>query len=147
MPGLNEHRFVSVTEAQRIIEAWRIDCNALRPQYSLCQQTSLFSDSHFQKPTLLQLIEELLRVLIGDFRQHTPGAKAVQDVEQGGRELRDARGASQRVGDNGEVDGRGGGCRRHGGRVPLEEGAHVKATPAEVDVQSAADGHGARGGA
>jgi putative transposase len=36
---LNEHWFVSVADAQRIIEAWRIDYNTVRPHYSLGQQT------------------------------------------------------------------------------------------------------------
>jgi len=36
---LNEPWFVSVAEAQQIIEAWRIDYNTVRPHRSLRQQT------------------------------------------------------------------------------------------------------------
>lgn len=36
---LNEHWFLSVAEAQQIIEAWRIDYNTVRPHRSLGQQT------------------------------------------------------------------------------------------------------------
>jgi putative transposase len=36
---LNEHWFLSVAEAQQIIEAWRIDYNTVRPHRSLRQQT------------------------------------------------------------------------------------------------------------
>jgi putative transposase len=32
---LNEHLFASLTQARRIIEEWRIDCNAYRPHTSL----------------------------------------------------------------------------------------------------------------
>jgi putative transposase len=36
---LNEHWFLSVAEAQQIIEAWRVDYNTVRPHRSLGQQT------------------------------------------------------------------------------------------------------------
>jgi putative transposase len=36
---LNEHWFVSVSDAQRLIEAWRIDYNTVRPHCALGQQT------------------------------------------------------------------------------------------------------------
>ena len=36
---LNEHWFLSVAEAQHIIEAWRVDYNTVRPHRSLGQQT------------------------------------------------------------------------------------------------------------
>jgi putative transposase len=36
---LNEHWFLSVAEAQHIIEAWRIDYNTVRPHRSLGQLT------------------------------------------------------------------------------------------------------------
>lgn len=36
---LNEHVFSSLAEARRIIEAWRIDYNEVRPHSSLCYQT------------------------------------------------------------------------------------------------------------
>lgn len=36
---LNEHWFLSVAEAQQIIEAWRVDYNTVRPHRSLKQQT------------------------------------------------------------------------------------------------------------
>ncbi len=36
---LNEHWFVSVAEAQAVIEAWRIDYNTVRPHRSLGQLT------------------------------------------------------------------------------------------------------------
>jgi putative transposase len=36
---LNEHWFLSVAEAQQIIEAWRVDDNTVRPHRSLKQQT------------------------------------------------------------------------------------------------------------
>jgi putative transposase len=36
---LNEHWFVSIADAQRIIEAWRVDYNTVRPHGSLRSQT------------------------------------------------------------------------------------------------------------
>jgi putative transposase len=36
---LNEHWFVSLADAQRIIEAWRVDYNTVRPHHSLGQWT------------------------------------------------------------------------------------------------------------
>jgi putative transposase len=36
---LNEHWFLSIAEAQQIIEAWTIDYNTVRPHRSLAQQT------------------------------------------------------------------------------------------------------------
>ena len=36
---LNEHWFVSLAEAQTVIEAWRVDYNTVRPHQSLGQQT------------------------------------------------------------------------------------------------------------
>jgi putative transposase len=36
---LNEHWFLSVAEAQQLIEAWRVDYNTVRPHRSLGQQT------------------------------------------------------------------------------------------------------------
>ena len=36
---LNEHWFLSVAEAQQIIEAWRVDYNTVRPHRSLDQLT------------------------------------------------------------------------------------------------------------
>ena len=36
---LNEHWFVSIAEAQAVIEAWRVDYNTVRPHHSLGQQT------------------------------------------------------------------------------------------------------------
>jgi putative transposase len=36
---LNEHWFVSVSDAQRLIEGWRIDYNTVRPHCALGQQT------------------------------------------------------------------------------------------------------------
>lgn len=36
---LNEHWFVSIAEAQQVIEAWRVDYNTVRPHRSLGQQT------------------------------------------------------------------------------------------------------------
>jgi transposase InsO family protein len=36
---LNEHWFLSIAEAQQIIEAWRVDYNAVRPHRSLGQLT------------------------------------------------------------------------------------------------------------
>jgi putative transposase len=36
---LNEHWFLSVAEAQRVIEAWRLDYNTVRPHRSLGQRT------------------------------------------------------------------------------------------------------------
>jgi putative transposase len=36
---LNEHWFVSIAEAQAVIEAWRVDYNTVRPHHSLDQQT------------------------------------------------------------------------------------------------------------
>ena len=36
---LNEHWFVSVAEAQAIIEAWRVDYNTVRPHSSLAGDT------------------------------------------------------------------------------------------------------------
>jgi putative transposase len=36
---LNEHWFVSIAEAQTVIEAWRVDYNTVRPHHSLGQQT------------------------------------------------------------------------------------------------------------
>jgi len=36
---LNEHWFISIAEAQTVIEAWRVDYNTVRPHHSLGQQT------------------------------------------------------------------------------------------------------------
>jgi len=36
---LNEHWFLSVAEAQQVVEAWRVDYNTVRPHRSLGQQT------------------------------------------------------------------------------------------------------------
>jgi putative transposase len=33
---LNEHAFHSLAQARQIVEAWRIDYNAIRPHLSLC---------------------------------------------------------------------------------------------------------------
>ena len=36
---LNDHWFVSVTDAQAAIEAWRVDYNTVRPHSALADQT------------------------------------------------------------------------------------------------------------
>ena len=36
---MNEHWFISLTDAKAIIEAWRVDYNTVRPHASLGQQT------------------------------------------------------------------------------------------------------------
>jgi putative transposase len=44
---LNEHWFISVADAQRIIEAWRVDYNTVRPHGSLGRQTpTAFAAAH-----------------------------------------------------------------------------------------------------
>jgi len=75
---LNEHWFVSMRHAKRLIEEWRIEYNTERPHSSLGYLTPVqFARAHDAKQQLFDPEPELVPVGSGDFRLVDPEPELV----------------------------------------------------------------------
>ena len=97
-----------------------------------------FPQPHFEKPALLELIEELPGVRVGSGGHHLPRSESVQEVEQAWRESHDARSASERVGEDREASWHFRACCEDLRGFAFEHGAHVEPAPAQAHTEGAA---------